>query len=302
MKPSQGSCPTHTATDSPPSTGLRVGSPSVSGENGHGMNFIRGATTELESSASSPYETPCEYQQRPTHCVNILTEEVFNLSNLPTSVPHKTGSLSENASSTAHHMNNYGTILPKANSRDRTDLQSAPASCLSTVRRTPRKQRHARCSLPAKLTTHETPTYVPPTHPSRRPYPTSQTSKTKPPSDSSRGPSSLTPNPIFCSQLLRTQSPNQIPRRPSAAAPGIAAPSATTPLEPRNTLPRKPERHRKMVNYPPELQYPRPPALPVRQTPAWTRLDTQTPPPRTGVREDEEKKRRGRGLCGLCSA
>jgi hypothetical protein len=78
------------------------------------------------------------------------------------------------------------------------------------------------------------------------------------------------------------------PRRVSAA-PGIMAPPELLPKGMKPTL--KEKRPRKyVVNYPPESQHPQAPAYPSRETPSWTRPDTQTPPPK---HKEAESKMRG---------
>jgi hypothetical protein len=298
LRSSLESHPTHTANDSPPPTGLSIHVPSTGrrrDDHGKiGIGLARRATKKSQSSTSSPYTTPCEYKERQI--------EAFTPTSLPKIVSQKTCLGSESTPSTTHRMNDHSTILPKAILQDHTDLQLIPASHLSTVRRTARKQHHTRCLLPTELIIRDSSTYLPSTPQLRRPSPTHQTSIPTPPSDPPRASTPSNINPHAQSQFLTTRFPTPTSRRPSAAAPGIAAPSATVPPESRNPPPRKLKRRRKIVNYPPELQYPRPSALPARQTPVWTRLDTQTPPPRTGVKEDGMRKKRGRDMCGLCFA
>ncbi|KAF9699296.1 hypothetical protein EKO04_002771 [Ascochyta lentis] len=79
-------------------------------------------------------------------------------------------------------------------------------------------------------------------------------------------------------------------RKVSTAAPGIMAPPPQMIdilRKPTNTE-KKPRK--KMPNYPPERQYPPAPRYPVRETPAWTKPDTHTPPPRPKA-EPTPKKR-----------
>jgi hypothetical protein len=79
--------------------------------------------------------------------------------------------------------------------------------------------------------------------------------------------------------------------RSVSIAPGIeVAPPQPATKDDRPTEPRK-RRHKKVTNYPPEEQHPAAPTYPSRETPRWTRPDTQTPPPRPKA-DPEPKKRR----------
>lgn len=80
-------------------------------------------------------------------------------------------------------------------------------------------------------------------------------------------------------------------RKFSNAAPGIMAPPPE--LVQRNGRPTEPKKkpHKKTPNYPPEKQYPPAPAYPARNTPAWTKPDTHTPPPRP--KDEPAPKKRG---------
>ena len=80
--------------------------------------------------------------------------------------------------------------------------------------------------------------------------------------------------------------------RRASAAPGIMAPSTTIIQELFNSKPTAtPKKPKKMVNYPPELQRPPAPPYPARETPVWTRPDTQTPPPKAKAATVVERRR-----------
>ncbi|KAF2856508.1 hypothetical protein T440DRAFT_549884 [Plenodomus tracheiphilus IPT5] len=84
--------------------------------------------------------------------------------------------------------------------------------------------------------------------------------------------------------------PRERDRRRSSAAPGILAPASEEPPKTlRSTLPAR--KLKKVPNYPPEQQYPPAPAYPPRETPLWTKPDTQTPPPRPKAEELPKKRR-----------
>ncbi|KAG9187857.1 hypothetical protein G6011_05728 [Alternaria panax] len=83
-------------------------------------------------------------------------------------------------------------------------------------------------------------------------------------------------------------------RRRSSAAPGITAPSPETiskdmEIGVQSKSPKKTPK--KGANYPPEQQYPPAPAYPIRETPSWTKPDTQTPSPKPAA--EIPTKRRG---------
>ncbi|KAF2867109.1 hypothetical protein BDV95DRAFT_647465 [Massariosphaeria phaeospora] len=90
-----------------------------------------------------------------------------------------------------------------------------------------------------------------------------------------------------------------IPReRKMSSAPGIMAPpvQAVSTLPPEKSLAptTRPAKRRKIVNFPPSQQDPPAPEYPVRDTPAWTKPDTHTPPPRPKAQTlPKPKKRRG---------
>lgn len=77
----------------------------------------------------------------------------------------------------------------------------------------------------------------------------------------------------------------------TTAAPGIVAPPLHLVQRSRKTTKIERRARMKMSNYPPELQYPPAPAYSVRDTPAWTKPDTYTPPPLPKP-EPVSKKRR----------
>ncbi|CBX94975.1 hypothetical protein IAQ61_008416 [Plenodomus lingam] len=88
--------------------------------------------------------------------------------------------------------------------------------------------------------------------------------------------------------------PRERDRRRSSAAPGIVAPAPEglpSPIKP--TPPA--HKSKRVANYPPEHQYPPAPAYPHRETPSWTRPDTQTSPPKPRA-EDQPRKRRFLGI------
>ena len=95
--------------------------------------------------------------------------------------------------------------------------------------------------------------------------------------------------------LSSPSSPFGRDRKPSTAAPGIVAPPPQ--LIQRDRKPMEVERwpRKKTPNYPPEQQYPPAPAYPARDTPAWTKPDTYTPP-RKPKPEPAPKKREFFGL------
>ncbi|KAH7078614.1 hypothetical protein FB567DRAFT_450553 [Paraphoma chrysanthemicola] len=88
--------------------------------------------------------------------------------------------------------------------------------------------------------------------------------------------------------------PSERPRRVSVA-PGIEVPPPE--LVQRNLMPTGSEKkgRKKLPNYPPDQQHPMAPPYPMRETPAWTRPDLQTPPPRSKI-EPERKRRKLLGL------
>ncbi|KAF1838540.1 hypothetical protein BDW02DRAFT_644558 [Decorospora gaudefroyi] len=78
-----------------------------------------------------------------------------------------------------------------------------------------------------------------------------------------------------------------------SAAPGIVAPPPETikkdmEIGARSLAP--PKKRRKIVNYPPDQQYPPAPAWPQRETPSWTKPDTHTPPPRPKAESPPRKR------------
>ena len=81
-------------------------------------------------------------------------------------------------------------------------------------------------------------------------------------------------------------------RQRSAALVIEASPPGTKERESQPNLHAR--KSKKVPNYPPEQQYPRAPAYPPRETPSWTRPDTQTPPLKPNT-ENPPKKHRFRG-------
>ncbi|KAL5374213.1 hypothetical protein DPSP01_012124 [Paraphaeosphaeria sporulosa] len=124
-----------------------------------------------------------------------------------------------------------------------------------------------------------------------------------PTADLSRDPQSLAPplEHVTTTALERRRStiprvltvPTEKQRKPSSAAPGIVA--LPTQFAPKKTLPagrkRKARKSVYGVNLPPDQQRPPAPEYPVRDTPTWTRPDTQTPPPKPKEQPAPKPKR-----------
>jgi hypothetical protein len=74
--------------------------------------------------------------------------------------------------------------------------------------------------------------------------------------------------------------PMERERKASTAATGIVAPPPQLVQVNCKPTESKKKTRKKVSNYPPERQYPPAPAYPARDTPAWTKPDTYTPPPK----------------------